>query len=68
MPDEREFGRLEATVHDLAQRIEKLEPKIDSLLRYIERQKGGWAVVLMVAAVASAVGAAVTKVGTWFAR
>jgi len=68
MPDEREFGILQERVRALTDRIDSLEPKIDSLLAYIERQKGGWAVMIVVGSVAAAIGAAMSKIATWVLR
>lgn len=53
---DREVWRLSAQVEDARERLEKLEGKVEEILRILNEAKGGWRVLLMVG---GAVGAAV---------
>lgn len=45
---DHEVGRLSAQVEASDARIEKLEAKVDEILRILNEAKGGWRMLLMV--------------------
>lgn len=73
----RDFGRLEATVHQLEQRLEKtvlhfedritlLTESVDNLTAALNQAKGGWQVIAGVAGVSVAATTLVIKTLAYF--
>lgn len=55
-------ARLDERVKTLNARLDKIEPQLALIISYIDRQRGGWAMLMLVCGAAGAVGAFVTKV------
>ena len=62
------IARLEERVRTLTERIDKLEPKIDTLLGFMLQQQGGWKMLMILGGVAGAVGAAASKLWAMLLR
>jgi hypothetical protein len=53
--DPRDFGRLEAEVAILRDQVSAMAVDMKSLLALVERGKGGWQVIVVVAGLTSAI-------------
>ena len=53
--DPRDFGRLEAEVATLRDQVSAMAADMKSLLALVERGKGGWQVIVVVAGLTSAI-------------
>ncbi len=58
---QRSLGRLEAIQETHAERLTRIEGKLDHIVSVIDNAKGGWKTLLAVGSVAAAVGAGVTS-------
>ena len=56
---QRTIGQLQGAVEGQAQRLERMEEKIDQMAEVIATAKGGWRVLVSVAGVSTTIGAAV---------
>lgn len=54
-------ARLDERVKALNARFDKIEPKIDFLISFVERQRGGWWTLTVICGLAGSLGAVVTK-------
>jgi len=55
------LARLDERVKTLNARLDKIEPQLALIISYIDRQRGGWAMLMLICAAAGAVGAFVSK-------
>jgi hypothetical protein len=63
MPDiERDLGRLESRQEAHDKRLERIEIKVDQLLEYVAKNKGGIRVLLAVGSVAASIGAVIAEI------
>lgn len=60
--DPRDYGRLEGEVHALRNEVNEMRGDIRTLLAAVENAKGGWRTLLIVGAIAGALGSGLTKV------
>ena len=70
---DRDFGRLESEVVALKaqnvrleNQIEKMDAKIDVLVKAITEAQGGWKMLVMVGAASATVSTLITKFVIWF--
>lgn len=49
----------------LEQRCAKMEIKLDSIIKTLNEARGGWRMLVLIAAIAGTAGAAFTKAGAW---
>lgn len=49
----------------LEQRCAKMEAKLDSIIKTLNEARGGWRMLLLIAGIAGAAGAAMAKAGSW---
>ena len=61
MSNEREVGEHGARIGSLEQRFDRMEEKVDEVLRIMDEGKGGIKTVILVAGIAGSVGAAIGK-------
>jgi hypothetical protein len=56
-----EIGALTAQVQALTKRLDNIEPVLNKLVAFIEQQKGGWRLLVVLATVSAAIGAGLQK-------
>lgn len=61
MSNEREIGEHGVRIDSLEARFDRMEEKVDEVLRIMHEGKGGIKTVLLVAGIAGSVGAAIGK-------
>lgn len=67
MSTERDLGKLEAEVAGLKHDVGELTSEVKTLVAFFNQARGGWKTVLLVAGVAGAAGALVSKLAGWLA-
>jgi hypothetical protein len=60
---ERDIGRLEGRVDALESEIREVKADVKAILAVVNQAQGGWRTIVMVGAVAGAVGALLAKLG-----
>ncbi len=64
VPVDRDIGRHDAQIESLQAEVVLIRKDLDEIKRLLERTKGGWQALTVVAGIAGAVGAAVMKLVT----
>lgn len=65
---QRDLAKAEARIEIMQQEISALRGDVRVLLNFISEARGGWKMLMISAAVAGAVGAALTKVASMFVK
>jgi hypothetical protein len=60
---QRDMGRLEARVDAQESELREIKADVKAILALVNQAKGGWKTLVVVGAVAGAMGALVTKLG-----
>lgn len=60
---QRDIGRLEARADALESELREIKGDVKAILALVNQARGGWKTLVVVGAVAGAVGALVTKLG-----
>ena len=61
--DRRDYGRMEAQVEQLTADVHTLKQTVESMRDMMQQAQGGWKSIMLLAGIASTIGAVVT----WFA-
>ncbi len=64
VPVDRDIGRHDAQIEALQAEVVLIRKDLDEIKRLLERTKGGWQALTIVAGIAGAIGAAVMKLVT----
>jgi len=64
----RDIGRIEARQDSADDRLDRIEAKLDQLLGYVERNKGGIRMLFAVGSIAASLGAGIAEAIHWWHR
>lgn len=64
----RDIGRIEARQDSADDRLDRIEGKLDQLLDYVERNKGGIRMLFAVGSIAASLAAGIAEVIHWWHR
>lgn len=64
----RELGKHDGLIQELQKRVEKIDTNVEKILEHINQSKGGWKMLVVLASLAGACGAMVSKLVTvlWY--
>lgn len=68
---QRTLGRHDAAIDGIQGRLEEVERKLDCVLQTLHEARGGWRALMLVAGIAGAVGAGLSKLAAvlgWFPK
>ena len=61
----RDIGRIEARQDTADDRLDRIEAKLDQLLDYVARNKGGFRMLFAMGSIAAALGASIAEIIRW---